>query len=72
MSELAQKAASMLDMLPIDEQQLAYEMLKRIVRAWDSDFTKLTPAEAEALRMAEAEVDRGETVSGDEIDWDAD
>jgi len=72
MSELAQKAASMLDMLPIDEQQLAYEMLKRIVRAWDPDFTKLTPAEAEALRMAEAEVDRGETVSGDEIDWDAD
>ena len=72
MSELAKKAASMLDMLPIDEQQLAYEMLKRIVRAWDPDFTKLTPAEAEALRMAEAEVDRGETVSGDEIDWDAD
>jgi len=72
MSELAQKAASMLDMLPIDEQQLAYEMRKRIERAWDPDFTKLTPAEAEALRMAEAEVDRGETVSGDEIDWDAD
>ena len=72
MSELAQKAASMLDMLPANEQQLAYEMLKRIVLAWDPDFTKLTPVEAEALRNAEAEVDRGETVSSDEIDWDAD
>ena len=72
MSELAQKAASMLDMLPVNEQQLAYEMLKRIVLAWDPDFTKLTPAEAEALRNAEAEIERGETVSGEEIDWDAD
>ena len=72
MSELAQKTASMLDMLPEHEQRLAYEMLKRIVLAWDPDFTKLTPAEAEALRAAEAEVQRGETVSGDAIDWDAD
>lgn len=52
MYELAQKTASMLDMLPANEQQLAYEMLKRIVLAWDPDFTKLTPAEAEALRNA--------------------
>ena len=72
MSELAQKTATMLDMLPINEQQLAYEMLKRIVLAWDPDFTKLTPAEAEALREAEAEIARGETVSDDAIDWDAD
>ena len=55
---------STLDMLPANEQQLAYEMLKRIVLAWDPDFTKLTPAEAE--------IERGKTVSGDEIDWDAD
>ena len=72
MSELAQKTASMLDMLPEHEQRLAYEMLKRIVLAWDPAFTKLTPAEAAALRAAEAEVQRGETVSGDAIDWDAD
>ena len=72
MSELAQKTASMLDMLPDQEQQLAYEMLKRIVLAWDPDFTKLTPAEAEALREAEAQIARGETVSDEEIDWDAD
>lgn len=72
MSELAQKTATMLDMLPDQEQQLAYEMLKRIVLAWDPDFTKLTPAEADAIREAEAQIERGETVSDDEIDWDAD
>lgn len=51
------------------DQQLAYEMLKRIVLAWDPDFTKLTPAEAEALAAEEAEADAGETVSHDAIDW---
>lgn len=71
MSELAMKTAKMLDMLPTDEQELAYEMLKRIVLAWDPDFTKLTPAEAEAIQEAEAEISRGETVSDSEINWDA-
>lgn len=72
MSELAQKTAVMLDMLPHTEQQLAFEMLKRIVLAWDADFTKVTPAEAAALEAAEAEIARGETVSDCDIDWDAD
>lgn len=72
MSELAIKAASMLDMLPQSEQELAFEMLKRIVLAWDADFTKVTPAEAAALDAAEAEIARGETVPDDAIDWDAD
>ena len=72
MSELAQKTASMLDMLPAKEQQLAYEIMKRIVLAWDPDFTRLTPSEAALLQQAEAEVARGETVSEDDIDWDAD
>lgn len=72
MSELAQKTASMLDMLPVKEQELAFEMLKRIVLAWDPDFTKATPAEITALREAEAEIERGETVSDGAIDWDAD
>ena len=52
--------------------ELAYELLKRMVLAWDPDFTRLTPAEAQVLKAAEAEIERGETVSDDEIDWDAD
>ena len=71
MSELAMKTAKMLDMLPENEQELAYEMLKRIVLAWDPDFTKLTPSEAEAVQQAELEISRGETVPDDAIDWEA-
>ena len=69
MSELAQNAAKMLDMLPAAEQALAYEMLKRIVLAWDPDYTKLTEEEANTLAAAEAEVARGETVPHDAINW---
>ena len=69
MSELAQKTASMLDMLPEQEQQLAFELMKRIVLAWDPDFTKLTPAEQAELEEAQAEMRRGETIPFEEIDW---
>lgn len=36
------------------------------VDIWDSDFTKLTPAERERLERAEAET---EVVNFDDIDW---
>ena len=67
MSELARKTASMLDMLPADEQKLAYEMLKRIVLAWDPDFTKVTAEEA--ARIAQAE--QSGFVDSEDIDWDS-
>ena len=38
----------------------------------DADFTKVTPAEAAALQAAEDEIERGEVLRDDEIDWDAD
>lgn len=39
--------------------------------AWDPDFTKLTDAERDILAAAEAELEAGEMVSHDAIDWDA-
>ena len=53
MSETAQKIAETFDMLPEDQQKLAYELLKTMVRNWDPDFTNLTPSEADALKDAE-------------------
>ena len=55
MSDIAMKTAEMVSMLPPSEQNLAYEMVKRLVLAWDPDFTKLTPSEA--AKIAEAEKD---------------
>lgn len=66
MSIQSQKIAEMYDMLPDKEKDLAYEMVKRIVLAWDPDYTKLTPTEASEL----AEAENGEYIDAENIDWD--
>ena len=71
MSERAMNMAKLLDMLPDQEQALAYEMLRRIILAWDPDYTKLTPAELEELREAEREAEFFELTPHDKINWDA-
>lgn len=58
MSELSVKAAAMIDMLPNDEQKLAYELIRRLVLAWDPDFTKTTPAEEATIQEAENDTER--------------
>ena len=52
----------MIDMLPKQEQSLAFELVKRHVLAWDPDYSKITPIEAEAIEQAYAEYERGDTV----------
>ena len=54
MSETAMNAARMIDMLPDSDQHLAYELIKKLVLAWDPDFTKLTTEEAKQLEEAKA------------------
>ena len=67
MSNVAMDAARLMDMLPEDDQNFAYEFIKKLVLAWDPDFTKLTPDERKALEQAEADP---EFISMDDIDWD--
>lgn len=66
MSEKTKQIAKMIDMLPEQEQNLACEMLKRIVLAWDPDFTKVTTEEAKRIEEAE----QSGFVAESEIDWD--
>ena len=53
MSETIKQTITMLEMLPDQEQSLALEIVKRLVLAWDPDFTKLTPEERRRLEAAE-------------------
>ena len=59
----------MLEMLPQEEQIFACELMRKLIRAWDPDFTKLTPHEAIELKLAHEQVANGEVYSDDEIDW---
>ena len=47
------------------EQNLALEIVKRLVLAWDPDFTKLTPEERRRLEAAE----NGEYLDLESIEW---
>lgn len=69
MAPLAQQIADMVDMLPESDQNLAFEMVRKLVLAWDPDFTKLTPIEAARLEAAMGEVERGEVVPHSAINW---
>lgn len=66
MTDTVKRMISLLEMLPEQEQNLAFELVLRLVLAWDSDYTKLTPMER--IRLEEAE--KGEYVNAEDIDWD--
>lgn len=55
----------MIDMLPEQEQELAFELVKRMVLAWDPDFTRVTPDEAARMQAAE----ESGFVAEEDIDW---
>ena len=66
MSNIAMDAARLLDMLPDEDRSFAYEFIKKLVKAWDPDFTKVTPEEEKQIEAAE----KSGFVAEDDIDWD--
>ena len=69
MSETTREIAYLVDMLPEQDQNLAYEIIKKMILAWDPDFTKLTPAEKNRIEIAEAEINNGDYVTHNQIEW---
>lgn len=67
MSGAVKEATTLLEILPEHEQDFALEFIKKLVIAWDPDFTKLTPAEKRSLEEALADP---ETIPHDAINWD--
>lgn len=70
MAPIAQQIADMVDMLPESDQTLVFEVVKKLVLAWDPDFTKLTPTEQAELDKAVAEMEAGDYVPHSAINWD--
>lgn len=56
--------------LPDADQTLASELVKKQILAWDPDFTKSTPSEHAAMEQAIKELDAGEYVTHDQINWE--
>lgn len=66
MSGIVMEAARLMDALPESDKKFAYEFIKKLVLAWDPDFTKVTPEEARRIEAAE----NSGFVDDSEIDWD--
>ena len=59
-----------MEILTEQEQDFALQFIKRLVLAWDPDFTKLTSFERRELEEAERDMQENGTVSHDAINWD--
>ena len=66
MSGIVKNAAKMMEMLPDEDQRFAYEFIKKLVLAWDPDFTRVTAEEREEI----AEAEKSGFIDEDQINWD--
>ena len=64
MSPKTKEIIEMLNILPDEEQEFAYELVKCLVIAWDPDYTRLTLDEEKSLQEAQ----ESGYINADEID----
>lgn len=69
MSTATKEMIDLMEVLPESDQNLALELVRKLVLAWDPDFTKLTPAERAQLEEAEKSIAEEGTIPHDAIDW---
>lgn len=51
--EKTKETIEMIQQLPEPDQELIHEIVKKLILAWDPDYTKLTPKEAEELENSD-------------------
>lgn len=65
-SEIKQETITMIDILTDEDLLFANQFIKKLILAWDPDFTKLTPKEAEELERIQS---KNEYVNAEDVDW---
>ncbi len=70
MSAATKEAIDLMEILPESDQNFALEFIKKLVLAWDPDYTKVTLAERKELEEAEKDIADNGTISHDAINWD--
>ena len=69
MSTATKEITDLMEILPENDQNLALEIVRKLVIAWDPDFTKLTHEEKALLEEAEKSIEKEGTISHDAINW---
>ncbi|MBQ2473518.1 MAG: hypothetical protein II512_04510 [Lachnospira sp.] len=61
------QTAEFLDILPDEDILLVNALIKKLVIAWDPDFTKVTARERELLEKSDSEMNNGNFVSEEDF-----
>jgi hypothetical protein len=61
------QTAELLDVLPDEDISIVSALVKKLVLAWDPNFTKVTPKERELLEKADEEIKNGDFVSEEDF-----
>lgn len=61
------QTAELLDILPDEDISKVNALVKKLVIAWDPDFTKVTPKERELLEKSDFEMKNGDFVSEEDF-----
>ena len=67
MSTLSMQTAQLMSLLPEDEQNLVNQLVKKLVLAWDPDYTKVTPEEKARIDKADEEIKQGCYLTEEEV-----
>ena len=66
MNTAIKEVVDLMEILPESEQNFALEFIRKLVLAWDPDYTKVTPVERVELQKA---LEEDERISHEDIDW---
>ena len=66
MNTAIKEVVDLMEILPESEQNFALEFIRKLVLAWDPDYTKVTPVERAELQKA---LEEDERISHEDIDW---
>ena len=61
------QTAELLDILPDEDVSIVNALIKKLVIAWDPDFTKVTAKEKELLEKSDSEMKTGDFVSEEDF-----
>lgn len=61
------QTAELLDILPDEDISIVNALIKKLVIAWDPDFTKVTARERELLEKNDFEIKSGDFVSEEDF-----
>ncbi len=61
------QTAELLDILPDEDISIVNALIKKLVIAWDPDFTKVTAKEKELLEKSDLEMKNGDFISEEDF-----